>query len=394
MAYDLSPVALPFLSALADGSHPGDRALWLRIAADYLALASAPAPDRKATIAAAINALSHADEATRSAFARRLAPHAAAADALAALEALGGEAALVALADAVALPRERLNAAASGEASAPARAVAQRTDLDAALIDALIARGDADTALTLARNTLAPIDAAQFCLLARQAQEDPADRRLTNALLERTPATIEQGALFFEASPVQRVRIVGAAQRATLGRRYPAAHSPVAASVAARLERCALDSDWRRFEAALAEEFGCPAAFATRIASDPGGEPLAVALAALGAPADTTVRILAARDLHEGRDYRRIAALSRLKDALNPAAARLVMAAMIGAPTSTEAAARHRPQYDPTAHATPSRQAAGQHAASGQRAEPTPAVQRRRRAIAMSAGRRLGDERG
>ena len=230
----------------------------------------------RATIAAAIHALSQADEASRSAFARRLAPHSAAADALEALAALGGEAALVALTYAVALPRERLSAAASGEASAPARAVAQRADLDAALIDALIARDEADTALTLARNDHAPIDAAQFAVLARRAQENPADPRLTNALLERTPATIEQGALFFEASPAQRVRIVGAAQRATLGRRYPAAHSPVAASVAARLERSALDSDWRRFEAALAEEFGCPASLAARIASDPGGEPLAV----------------------------------------------------------------------------------------------------------------------
>lgn len=386
MASDLSPVELPFLAALAGGANPGDRQLWLRIAADYLALAATA--HREATLAAAIVALTAADDATRSAFARRLAPHPAAADALAKLEALGGEAALVVLAEAAALPRERLSAAAAGEASAPARAVAQRADLDGALVAALIARDETEVTLTLARNAQAPIDALQFAALARRALASLTDRRLINALLERTPATIEQGALFFEANPGQRARIVGAAQRVTLGRRYPAAHSPVAASVAARLERCALDSDWWRFEAGLAEEFGCAPAFAARLAGDSGGEPLAVALSALGAPADTTVRILAARDLHEGRDYRRIAALSRLKDALNPAAARLVMAAMIGAPTPTETAARHRPQYDPTAQATPSRQIA-----SGQRAEPTPAQQRRRRAIAMSAGRRFGDER-
>jgi hypothetical protein len=111
-----------------------------------------------------------------------------------------------------------------------------------------------------------------------------------------------------------------------------------------------------------------------------------VALAALYAPNDATVRILAARDLLDGGKYRRIAALARLKDALSPAAARLTMAAMIGAPQPTPT--RQRPQYDPTAAATPSRPAAAIH-----NAVPTPAVLRRRRALALVAGARGGDER-
>jgi hypothetical protein len=389
----LSPIELPFLSALADSVQPGDRELWLRVAADYLAVEAAPSAQRDATIKAAIEALRASDEATRAAFARRLAPHAAAADALAALATLGGEAALIVLGEGATLPRERVSAAAKGERAA-ARAAAQRADLDAGLIAALIERDEIDVTLTLARNAEAPIDAAHFAVLAQQADKrriEKGDARLIEALLARQPARIEQAALFFEADAAQRARIIAAAQRATLGRRYPDALSPDAANVAARLERCALEGDWRRFDLALAAEFGCENSAAGRISADPGGEPLAVALAALGAPADATVRILAARDLHEGRDYRRIAALARLKDALSPAAARLVMAAMIGASMEKQARekqARHRPQFDQTAEAAPSRAST-----SGRRDEANPAIQRRRRAFALSAGRRPGDER-
>ena len=381
MVSDHSPIGLPFLDALAVSPRPADRQLWLRVAADCLAALPAGASRRQAVLAAAIAALGEADQATRSAFARRLAPYATAGDALAAVEAMGGEAALVALAEAVTLPRERLAAAAGGEA-AQARAVARRADLDNALVARLVEREEIEVALALARNRHAPIDASRFAALARRAKariEEADDRRLVDALLERTPATIEQAALFFEADATHRGRIVAAAQRATLGRRDPAFDGGEAASLALRLERDAMAGDWPRFEAELADAFGCAPALAQRIAADASGEPLAVALAALYAPNDATVRILAARDLLDGGQYRRIAALARLKDALSPAAARLTMAAMIGAPQP--APTRHRPQYDATAAAAPSRPSA-----ASRSAEPTPAVLRRRRALALGAG--------
>jgi hypothetical protein len=384
---DHSPIGLPFLDALAMSPRPADRHLWLRVAADCLVAMPAGAPRRQAVLAAAAAALGEADEATRSAFARRLAPYPLAADALAAVEALGGEAALVALAEAVTLPRERLAAAVDGEAPR-ARAVARRADLDPALVARLVEREEIEVALALARNRRAPIDASRFAVMARRAKariEAAGDRRLADALLERTPATIEQAALFFEADAPHRGRIVAAAQRATLGRREPAFDGSEAARAAARLEQHAMAGDWAHFEAELAEAFGCPPAFAARILGDASGEPLAVALAALYAPSDTTVRILATRDLLDGGEYRRIAALARLKDALSPAAARLTMAAMIGAPQPTPT---RQPQYDPTAAATPSRPAA-----AFRSAVPTPAVLRRRRALALAAGARSGEER-
>jgi len=385
---DHSPIGLPFLDALAASPRPADRQLWLRVAADCLAVLPVGAPRRQAVLAAATTALGEADSATRTAFARRLAPYPTAADALAAVEAMGGEAALVALAEAVTLPRGRLAAAADGEA-AQARAVARRADLDATLVTRLVEREEIEVALALARNRHAPIDASRFATLARRAKariEAASDRRLADALLERTPATIEQAALFFEADATHRGRIVAAAQRATLGRRDPVFDGGEAARVAARLEADAMAGEWPQFEAELAEAFGCPPALAARIAGDASGEPLAVALAALYAPNDATVRILAARDLLDGGQYRRIAALSRLKDALSPAAARLTMAALIGAPQP--APTRYRPQYDATAAAAPSRPAAAVRSAT-----PTPAVLRRRRALTLAVGGRGGDNR-
>jgi len=385
---DLSPIGLPFLDALAMSPRPADRQLWLRVAADCLVAMPAGAPRRQAVLATTAAALRIADEATRSAFARRLAPYPAAADAVAVVEALGGEAALVALAEAVTLPRERLIAAAEGD-PAQARAVARRADLDSTLVARLVEREEIEVALALARNGRAPIDASRFAAMARIAMariEAAADRRLADALLERAPATIEQAALFFEADAAHRGRIVAAAQRATLGRREPAFDRGETAGVVARLEQNAMVGDWPRFDAELAEAFGCAPAFAARIAGDAAGEPLAVALAALYAPNDATVRILTARDLLDGGRYRRIAALSRLRDALSPAAARLTMAAMIGAPQP--APTRQRPQYDPTAAATPSRPALAARAAVSM-----PAVLRRRRALALAVGARGGDER-
>ena len=388
MVSDHSPIGLPFLDALAVSPRPADRQLWLCVAADCLAGLPAGGPRRQAVLAAATAALGEADDATRSAFARRLAPFPAAADALAVVEAMGGEAALVALAEAVTLPRERLAAAVEGEA-AQARAVARRGDIDSGLVARLVEREEIEVALALARNRHAPIDASRFATLARRAKtrvEAAGDRRLVDALLERTPAVIEQAALFFEADATHRGRIVAAAQRATLGRRDPAFDGGEAARVAQRLERNAMAGEWRQFEAQLAEAFGCPPPLAARIAGDASGEPLAVALAALYAPNDATVRILAARDLLDGGGYRRIAALARLKDALSPAAARLTMAALIGAPQPTPT--RHRPQYDATAAATPSRPAAAIRSVA-----PTPADLRCRRALTLAAGRRGGGER-
>jgi uncharacterized protein (DUF2336 family) len=402
LASELSPTDLPFLAALARSPRPADRLLWLRVATDYFLTRPFQTRAGAAEFAAVLSeAVRDADDATRCAIARKLAPCAEAADVLASLESRGGEAALHVLQFAAVAPRERLLAAAAGD-NARACAVARRDDLDAELVRILVDHEDIEVLIALARNRRAPIEPRLFAALARRANqriEAAPDRRLAGALLDREPVGLEHAALFLEADRGRRAQIMTAAQRAALGGpRLPVRRETTQAI--ARLERFALEAEPERFADALAEALECPLDLAKRIAGDVSGEPLAVALAALGAPDDVTVRVLTSRDIQDGADYRRVGALARLKDALNPAAAGLVTAAIVG--DAARPRARHQPVLDSSASATPSRPlGAGAHDAST-RAEPrtwiketqlTPAALRRRRAFAFASGRRLLDDR-
>ncbi len=388
MASDLLPADLPFLDGLAHSARLADRLLWLRVATDYFL--ATPLHGRRAEFAAALSeSLRNVDEATRYAVARKLALCAEAGEVLTTLVSLGGEAALYVLRRAATLPRSILVEAAEGDA-ARARSVARRSDLDAEIVASLSEHSEVEVLLALARNRRAPFNSHLFAKLARRARqgvEAAGDRRLAQALMERG-AGLEQAALFLEADSGQRAAIMTAAQRAALGGwRAPASlrGSPEAIE---RLERFALDAEPERFAEALAEALECPVGLAKRMASDPSGEPLAVALAALGAPADVTVRILTSRDLQDGADYRRIGALARFKDALNPSAAEMLVAAMIGDAARPQSR-RQRTVLDPHAAATPSRpQVLGSAAAPRnwlKETDLTPAALRRRRAFALSS---------
>jgi len=388
LASDLSPADLPFLAALARSPLAADRLLWLRVATDYFLTRPFETLAHGAEFAAALSdGLRRADDATRCAVARKLAPCAEAADVLATIESLGGEAALVVLQCAAVLPRERLLAAAAGD-NARARAVARRRDLDAELVGILADHDEIEVLIALARNRRAAMDQRVYAALARRAKQriDGAlDRRLAAALLDRGPVGLEQAALFLEADSSRRAEIMTAAQRATLGGPRTPVRRRETSQAIARLERFALDAEPERFASALAEALECSLELATRIARDPSGEPLAVALAALGSPDDVAVRVLTSRDLQDGVDYRRVGALARLKDALNPAAAALVVTAMIG--DSARPHARRQPVLDPGASPTPSRPAG-----SAANEAVSPAALRRRRAFAFASGRRLLDD--
>ena len=69
---------------------------------------------------------------------------------------------------------------------------------------------------------------------------------------------------------------------------------------------------------------------AARIAADPTGEALVMALVAIGAPNDVCVRVLTASDMHERGRFPRIHALSRLSGSASPLAARRILAAIVG----------------------------------------------------------------
>ena len=170
-----------------------------------------------------------------------------------------------------------------------------------------------------------------------------------NSLLQRRPLAPEGAALFLCAKPGQRVDILLAAQRLQLGR--PRAFAPpIQQERLDELELAAVARKPERFVAILAEALDCDPELARRIVDDASGEPLAVALAALGASNEVLVRVLISNDLSAGASYQRIRALARLNNALNRNAAIAVMAALRG---ETAALRRSQSLVDTTAPAQP-----------------------------------------
>jgi uncharacterized protein (DUF2336 family) len=390
---------LPFLGSLARSARVEDRLLWLRVAVDYFLSDTTPDAALSAEFEANfVDSLARADDENRLTVARKLLSRGHAPPyLLAAIEALGGDAALFVLERAPGLPREKLLA--DAEESGRATAIARRVDLDEDLMWTIVRGSAPEARVALLENQRAPVTAEQFLRLARQAKADietSGDRRLADALLARMPIRAEYAPLFMEASSAQRTLILLAVQRAELGKPRVAPPPGAAPEAIARLERYALNGEAELFARALAETLGCPNGLAEKIAADRSGEPLAVTLAAIGAPNDVSVRILTSSDLRDGADYRRIGALARLQDALSPSAARRVVAAIIENPRDGEgrvpgplAVAAPRPEPPPSVdrrpRATP---------APSPREETVPAaVMRRRRAFAfLGAHRPLGDK--
>lgn len=222
-------------------------------------------------------------------------------------------------------------------------------------VDAVLAHGDDAQRLALAGDRHARLRAehiAAFAVRARRLAEG-GDRRLAEAVLAREPIRLEAAPLFLEASRAQRREILLAAQRADLGRNRGAAPK-MDEDLVGRLEFAAIAGGTHEFAEALAGALGAETELAARIAADPDGEPLAVALVALGAPYDLAVRVMTARDLsEEGDGLSRVHTLARLGDKLTAAAARRIVAAMTGrelapsAPAIPPAPARHAAEPSP-----------------------------------------------
>lgn len=347
-----SPTSLPFLASLEAAPSPESRRILLRIATDHFISLQNHSAQQIAQFEKTVERLIvKADPSTRLIIARKLASHPKTPPrALEIIETMGGEAALHIL-ECAPLPRDRLLAAALGNESR-ACALAKRSDLDAALVATLSVRPELDVVLALAGNFAASIEPAAFAALARRAEQE---KPLAAALLSRPSGEVDPASLFLLAGSEQRAAILTAAQRAALPRLGVAPHGREHNEAIARLEDHALEREPELFNDVLAQALRCGCDLAERIAREPSGEPLAVALAALGAAHDVTVRILISGDLQSGAKYARIGSLARLKDGLDPAAARRVIAALIGAPK--ERPRRHQPVLDPSASATPSRAA-------------------------------------
>ena len=384
MQPETSKSPLPFLGSLARSSRPEDRALWLRVASDYFLRADAGDAAVSEDFAENFEVCwAGSDEADRLALAHRLIERSKFPPRLA-LTVLdfGGPAAEAILAHAPGLPRSRLLAAC--EDPRLVLAVARRSDLDPELVASILDNETEDAAALLIANPRAPLEGDSYSRLVAIAKACSArgDYGLAERLLARPRLTLEAAPLFLEASSSQRRSLLMAAQRAELGRprAAPAASAPRGSFDA--LEEAAMSGEIEEFSAILGEWLGCDATMAKRIVADRSGEPLALALSALGAPNDVAVRVLTAADFSEGAEYRRVGALARLQDALTPLAARRVLDAILEGSRLTPA--ETAPVVRPSVPAGTERRAREPAPFIREEALP-PAVRRRRRAFAYLA---------
>ena len=338
----MTPSDFPFVASLADSENPNDRRIWLRVACDHFVAGAPGEPCASARFADAVSRqLDRADLTTVLETAQKLAPcPRTPARLLAKIAAISPRASDYVLEHGAALTSADLvRAIESGVRQAIA--VAKRPNLDAKLIGALLAGDQIEVLTALAANPRASLEGAVLASLLQRARalaEDGGDRRLAESLLQRRPLPPESALLFLLADPLQRVEILLAAQRAELGR-PPGRPAPVGRAVMDELEQAAVARRPAQFVNVLAQALECETALAQRIVDDPSGEPLAVAMAALGAPGDVLVRVLIANDLQAGEAYRRIRALARLNNALKRNAAITVMAALRGQPYARRQAA-------------------------------------------------------
>jgi uncharacterized protein (DUF2336 family) len=242
------------------------------------------------------------------------------------LLAKGGPCAELALQFAPRLPPDELAAAARSGDPAIARAVARRNDLDGATVAALAQRGEPRTMRALVENRTAHFDDQARRALIETARDDVGFGRM---LLDRPDFGAEDEALFLSALRHERGNMILNAVRRTLAAsRAPG--RPADPALAERLEVAALRNDREGTASLFGEAFGCSQARARLILDDPGGEPLALALAALGLDPDAATRIFLCGEAAIAHDTATVRGLIELMRVTPQRAAAQIMAAVTG----------------------------------------------------------------
>jgi uncharacterized protein (DUF2336 family) len=228
-----------------------------------------------------------------------------------------------------ALDSQTLNAAAVLGTSEMALAVAQRDNIDASVARGLAERPEIDVLCALVDNPTAPVDASLHRYLVRRARDN---EELAAKLIKRGGDPADSSALFLSASREQRIEIIAAIRRHDLGIAVRADPVQGAAEALAQIERAVLLPGRDGLDTALGIALGLSTSDADRLIDDRGGEPLAIALAALGASPELAARIFILRDPAIGHSYPRVKALVGIVETVSPRAARRLVAAMTGTP--------------------------------------------------------------
>ncbi|MFZ4530364.1 MAG: DUF2336 domain-containing protein [Alsobacter sp.] len=252
------------------------------------------------------------------------------------------------LADAAWLPRPLRVIAATGPDRVRAAAVAARTDLDDDLIRNLIERDDPLIDVTLAANTAIVLPADIRELLLARGREEAATAK---ALLTRTDITgADKAVLFLAADKQARRQVIEEAERlaALSGRMRTLRIAPD--DLVVPLETAAMGRDDEAFVSILSLALGTSPGKVRRLLADRSGEPLALALVALGVPDEVAARIFMFRDPMIGHSTERVFALVDLSRRVSPGAAERIIAGILGGTAgATPRTATHVPASDQTA---------------------------------------------
>ena len=173
---------------------------------------------------------------------------------------------------------------------------------------------------------------------------DAPTRMISNLSMQPADAA-EISGMFFDAGSSERVLMLHNLAETPLkaSPRIPAHRTERAIEA---LEMAAFVADVENFTLELGETLILPHKLATEIVSDPGGEPLACAMRALGMPGPVFERVLLFLKPEFGTSVTTVYRLSRLYDRLNERSALVMLAAWRGS-TMAITRAKYRPAlYD------------------------------------------------
>jgi uncharacterized protein (DUF2336 family) len=219
---------------------------------------------------------------------------------------------------------------------AEAIAIAGRKNLDARTSAALARRQETEVLCALAANSEAPLDAHAISFLLQRGRSD---RELGLVLLARADLKIDKTALFILADSEQRAAMLAAARRANDGPSQ--GNRPAPQRDLDALADLAAAQKWGLFAIEFAMRLGCDPRGVQEIIRDKSGEPLAIALAALGMQPADAARIFLSSEPDISHSVNRIRMLTRITSDLSVSAARRLLAAMLGQSLASETP-RHR----------------------------------------------------
>ncbi|HEY8578948.1 MAG TPA: DUF2336 domain-containing protein [Beijerinckiaceae bacterium] len=279
----------------------------------------------------ALRIVADADPATLAYVAAKLARHAAAPPTvLARLAEADRACALIVIEHAVNLPMEDQIAVAVGPDPDYASALARRRHLSGVVTEALLARGDAVVSETLAHNPTAQFNRSG---LERAMRSASTSRESVEAMRARSVEPTVDKSAFLSVDAGERGRLIAEGQRAAFGRRaerHEEARRPHGEAVLGPVVEAAQAGDWDEIARVLGDSVGWSAEDTLPLVEDPGGEPLALLLAAAGCDADEAVRVFLCGPPSVSHSYARVRKLSVLVRETDADSARRMLSEFVG----------------------------------------------------------------